>query len=187
MNLNKKLIFLVSISSVFVAGAMTSFAASAEEGVYSFVDVSVSQPAQKMFGLSDQYKFSLAPNLAVGIAKDYQLAADWLLTNSLALNAQQSDFYVTNEESTKVFGDIKQYGIVAGTSLKYAGFNDKILPFVALQTAVFDATLDHNNQRQSELQKSYKVSTGIEFKTSTDAAFSISVGYADELGSNTFQ
>ena len=187
MSLNKKLRLLVSITSVFVTGAMTSLAASAEDGIYPFVEVGVSQPAPEMFGLNDQYKFSLAPNLAVGIAKDYQLDANWLLTNSIALSAQQTDFYVTNEESTKVFGDIKQYGIVAGTSLKYAGFNDKVLPFVALEAGVFDATLDHNNQRQSELQKSYKVSTGIEFKTSNDSAFSISVGYADELGSNTFQ
>ena len=187
MNLHKKFRFLVSMTSIFVTGAMTSLAASAEDGVYPFVDVGVSQPAPEMFGLNDQYKFSLAPNLAVGIAKDYQLAADWLLTNSLALNAQQADFYVTNQENTKVYGDIKQYGIVAGTSLKYAGLSDKILPFVAVEAGVFDATMDYNNQRHSELQKSYKVSTGIEFKTSNDSAFSISVGYADELGSNTFQ
>ena len=186
MNLNKKLRLLVSITSVFVTGAMTSLAASAEDGAYPFVEVGVSQPAQEMFGLNNQYKFSLAPNLAVGIAKDYQLAADWLLTNSLALNAQQADFYVTNEESTKVYGDIKQYGIVAGTSLKYAGLSDKILPFVAVEAGIFDTTMDHNNQRHSELQKSYKVSTGIEFKTSNDSAFSISVGYADELGNENF-
>ncbi|WP_435276301.1 hypothetical protein ACMAZF_04670 [Psychrobium sp. nBUS_13] len=108
------------------------------------------------------------------------------ITNSLALSAQQKDFYVTNKENTKVYGDIKQYGVVAGASLKYAGFNDKVLPFVALEAGVFNATLDHNNQRQNELQKSYKVSTGIEFKTSNDSAFSISVGYADELGNSKF-
>lgn len=186
MKLNRRLRLLVSMTGVFVTGAMTSVAAVADESMYPFVDFSVSQPNPSLFGLTDDFKFSTAPSLAIGIAKDYELSADWQLTNSLAISAQKSGFYVTNSENMKIHGDVAQYGIVAATSLKYAGLSDKIQPFVALEAGIYDATLDYNNQRSSDYLKSYKVSSGIEFKMSNDSAISVSVGYADELGNNDF-
>jgi len=168
-----------SLVGILALGAASSAFADDDGDIYSFVSAGVSKPSHHEFGLNKKFNFSYAPNITVGLAKDDQLSENWLVTNKIGLRAQQASFYGVNANDAKLYGDIKQIGLVAGSRFKYSGFSNTVMPFVEVEASINDTNFSYNNAEQDQWQKGYKVATGLEFRTSEDMSFSISLGYAD--------
>lgn len=184
MKKSKSISVLKSLVAIFAFSAATS--AFADDSVYKFVSVGFSKPAYNVFELDEKLNFSYAPDLTFGFGKDYLLSDNWLVTNKIALRAQHVPFYAANEQDVMLYGDVKKIGLVAGSRLKFTGFSNTAMPFVEVEASVNDASLSYNHTEQSQWQKGYKISAGLEFKVSGDNSFSISVSHADVSDNDVF-
>jgi len=186
MKKNNMVSILKSLVGVLALGAASSAFAS-DEDVYSFVSLGLNKT--NYHELDKKFNFSYTPNLTVGLAKDYQLSDNWFVTNKVGLRAQHASFYGVNENEDRLYGDVKELGLVAGSRFKYSGLSDTVRPFVEVEASISDANIRYNHSQQDQWQKAVTISTGLEFTISGDNTFSIGLGYTDssdkdEFGSN---
>lgn len=181
MNKNKTRLTLKSLM-ILITGSMLSTVVMANDDVFSFASVGISELNSNMFESADNINFSYSPSITVGVAKNYLLDDDWLLTNSIGIGGQQASFYSVNMAEVKEYGEVKKVGLIAGARLHYLGLSDVVMPFVEMEVGINNTSLSHQNDNTSQWQTDYKVATGLEFMTSNDASFSLSVGYSDNAG-----
>ena len=138
-----------------------------------------------------EFNTNYRPSISMGLANDWQLDENWLLTTSVALSYSSSNFQQFSGNNTdNIFngeinnqGQLKELGLWATTKVKrenlFSGAFNGMSPFVSVSIAAIDANYRAGTLQSDKVIPGFKITTGLEFELTSHSTFSIGVGYSD--------
>ncbi|MCJ8320141.1 MAG: hypothetical protein MJK12_10940 [Colwellia sp.] len=158
-----------------------------QSNIYPFVSLGLGNTLIAPQSEGIEFNADYRPSISMGLANDWQLDENWLLTTSVALSYSSTDFeqysnsFTINNINNQ--GQLKELGLWATTKVKrenlFSGALNGMSPFISVSIAAIDANYQTGAGQTDKIIPGYKITTGLEFELTSKSTFSIGVGYSD--------